>query len=306
MSIDNTTGRMGVGIISAGKVGAALGSALRAAGHSIIGAYAASDDSRDRLDAMLPGVPALEIPVIVERAELIILAVPDAELAALVDGLAKLEAWQPGQIVIHTSPRFGTEVLDPAARSGALALAIHPAMEFTGTSLDVARLAECRFAVSAANALQPIGLALVAEIGGEGIVINSADRPVYDAALAHATSAVQLASAQAVHALDAIGVSEPGPLLRSLAASALERGLAGQGAAQQLASADSSERIASQLAALATLAAESTEASDVVDSYAHALRTLVERAEKAGKLAEKQANELHTIIADLGSPSPAR
>ena len=41
MSIDNTTGRMGVGIISAGKVGAALGSALRAAGHSIIGAYAA-------------------------------------------------------------------------------------------------------------------------------------------------------------------------------------------------------------------------------------------------------------------------
>lgn len=304
--MENTTGRMGVGIISAGKVGTALGSALRAAGHTVIGAYAGSEDSRDRLDAMLPRVPALEIPVIVERAELIILAIPDAELAALVEGLATLGAWQPGQIIVHTSARYGTEVLDPAAKLGALALAIHPAMEFSGTSLDVARLAECRFAVSAANAIQPIGLALVAEMGGEGIVVNSADRPIYDAALAHATAAVQVACSQAAHALETIGVNEPDSLVRSLTTSAVDRGLAGKTGAELVTSADSSQTIASQLTALATLAAESAEASDVVDSYAHALHTIVTRAEKGGKLSEKQANELHTMISDLGSAPHAR
>lgn len=218
---------MGIGIISAGRVGAALGSALRAAGHTVIGAYAASDDSRDRLDAMLPGVPALDIPTIVERAELVVLAVPDSELAPLVQGLAKLEAWQPGQIVFHTAPGFGIEVLEPAAKRGALTLAIHPAMEFSGTSLDVARLAECRFVVSAANALQPIGLALAAEMGGEGIVIDSANRSSYQAAVEEAVSSIESASAQAVETLAKMGVSQPGDLLRSLCSSALERGLGG-------------------------------------------------------------------------------
>ncbi|MDK6630474.1 DUF2520 domain-containing protein, partial [Actinotignum timonense] len=42
---------MTIGIISAGKVGSVLGAALRAAGHTIIGAVARSSASRERLDA---------------------------------------------------------------------------------------------------------------------------------------------------------------------------------------------------------------------------------------------------------------
>lgn len=299
--MENTTGRMGVGIISAGKVGAALGSALRAAGHTIIGAYASSDDSRDRLDAMLPGVPALDVETIVERAELVILALPTAEIAPLVAGLAKQDAWQAGQIVLHTSARLGTEVLEPAAQAGALTLAIHPALSFTGTSLDVARLAESRIAVSAATALQPIGLALVAEMGAEGFVVNSADRPVYDAALAHLRAGVQLTAAQAVHALETIGVPEPGEVARSLAATALERGLGGHPGQP-----DEPAVLASRSEALAALSGEDPLVAYAVDSSRLNSHTLTERAEKGGKISEKQANELHAIIDDLGSAPPAR
>lgn len=83
-------GRLGVGIIGAGKVGAVLGAALRAAEHAVVGVSAVSEASRERAETLLPGVPVLEIQDIVERAELVVLAVPDDALGELVEGLAKL------------------------------------------------------------------------------------------------------------------------------------------------------------------------------------------------------------------------
>ncbi|QOR46599.1 DUF2520 domain-containing protein [Trueperella pecoris] len=297
---------MGVGIISAGKVGSALGSALRAAGHTIVGAYASSEESRERLELMLPGVPALEMPRIVECSELVILALPDSELAPLVDGLRKLGAWQPGQIVLHTSPRFGTEVLEGAQASGALTLALHPVMEFTGTSMDVARLSGARFVVSAANVLQPIGLALAAEMGGEGVVVNSADRQIYAAALDHAADGIKLALTQASRVLGEIGVEDPSALLRMWAGTAFEQGLAvreGRTLSRDIAAANA---VSQRLNVLDTLAAESPELSDVALSHRHVLAALVDRALAQGMLSEEAANELHTIVGNLRGPSGGR
>nr|MBW4096380.1 NAD(P)-binding domain-containing protein [Acidobacteriota bacterium] len=88
----NKPGRLGVGVIGAGKVGAVLGAALRAAGHAVVGVSAVSEESRERAENLLPGVPILEIDQVVERAELVLLAVPDDALGPLVEGLAKLGA----------------------------------------------------------------------------------------------------------------------------------------------------------------------------------------------------------------------
>ena len=62
-------GRLGIGIIGAGKVGAVLGAALRAAEHAVVGVSAVSEASRERAENLLPGVPILDIPDIVERSE---------------------------------------------------------------------------------------------------------------------------------------------------------------------------------------------------------------------------------------------
>jgi predicted short-subunit dehydrogenase-like oxidoreductase (DUF2520 family) len=99
-------GRLGVGIIGAGKVGAVLGAALRAAEHQIVGVHAVSDASKERAEMLLPGVPVLEIPEILRRAELVLLAVPDDALADLVSGLAAAGHWQVGQLVVHTAGRY--------------------------------------------------------------------------------------------------------------------------------------------------------------------------------------------------------
>jgi len=218
-------GRLGVGIIGAGHVGPILGAALAGAGHSLVGISAISQASRDRAEAILPQVPILTVPEIVKRSELVILCVPDAALPGLVSGLAATSTWQPGQLVVHTSARFGTAVLEPAQRGGAIPLAIHPAMAFTGTSLDLARLADSYFAVTAPTPVLPIGQALVVEMGGEPLIVSETDRAAYaeaiDTATAFSTSIVE----QSTRLLAGIGIDRPGAVLGPLVRSAMDNAL---------------------------------------------------------------------------------
>lgn len=219
------SGRLGVGIVGAGRVGPVLGAALAGAGHAIVGISAVSEASRDRAEAMLPGVPVLEVPDLIERSELVILAVPESELQSLVAGLAATGAWQPGQLVLHTAPGVGTSVLAPAMAAGAIPLAINPAMVFTGTSIDLVRLRESFCAVTAPTPVQPIGQALVVEMGAEPILIAEADRPAWAEAVSTATSFSSAIVGQAVGLLGGIGIESPGSVLGPLVRSSVETAL---------------------------------------------------------------------------------
>lgn len=219
------SGRLGIGIIGAGRVGPVLGAALGGAGHAIVGISTVSDAGRERADALLPRVPVLTVPEVVERAELVLLAVPAAELEGLVTGLASTGAWQPGQLVVHTAAEFGIGVLAPATAAGVIPLALHPAMAFTGTSLDLVRLRESWFAVTAPTPVLPIGQALVVEMGAEPLVIAEADRAAYADAIAAATQFSASIVAQAAGTLAGIGVERPGSVLGPLVRSAVENAL---------------------------------------------------------------------------------
>jgi predicted short-subunit dehydrogenase-like oxidoreductase (DUF2520 family) len=224
------SGRLGVGIVGAGRVGPVLGAALAGAGHALVGVSAVSEASRERAHDMLPGVPLLEIPELIERSELVLLAVPDAALRDLVAGLAATGAWQPGQLVVHTAAAHGIDVLHPALAAGAIPLAIHPAMAFTGTRLDLARLAETYFAVTAPGPVQPIGQALVVEMGGEPVLIDEEDRPAYAEAIATATTFSRAIVEQASGILAGLGVENPGGYLSSLIRSTVDEALRTAGA----------------------------------------------------------------------------
>jgi predicted short-subunit dehydrogenase-like oxidoreductase (DUF2520 family) len=228
------SGRLGVGIIGAGRVGPVIGAALGGAGHAVVGISAVSQSAKDRADAMLPGVPVLDVPTIVERSELVILAVPAEQLAELVAGLAATGAWQPGQLVAHTAPGLGTAVLAPAVAAGAIPLAISPAMAFTGTSIDLARLRESWCAVTAPAPVLPIAQALVVEMGAEPVVVADADRAAYADALEAASSFSTAIVAQSAATLGDLGIEHPGRVLGSLVRSAVENALAAAEAASDV------------------------------------------------------------------------
>ncbi|GAA2236477.1 DUF2520 domain-containing protein [Rarobacter faecitabidus] len=283
-------GRMGVGVIGAGRVGAVLGSTLRAAGHAIVGVSAVSDESIDRAEMMLQGVPILPIPQIVERSELVLLAVPDDALADLVAGIANSLGWQIGQLVVHVSGAHGLEILGPAAAQGAIPLAIHPAMTFTGTSLDVSRLEGAPFAVTASSPFLPIAQALVVEMGGEPVVVGEGARVAYHAALSHASNHLVTLLAQASEMLQEAGVSEPGHLLAGIVHASAEGALryASEGADPIGAltgpvSRGDAGTVARHLDALARITAEGA-GGDLVPTYRALARSTAARAYGAGRL----------------------
>ncbi|USR79620.1 Rossmann-like and DUF2520 domain-containing protein [Arcanobacterium pinnipediorum] len=293
--LENKTGRMGIGIISAGKVGAGLGAAMRGAGHQIIGAYATSQASLERLELMLPGVAALDIPTIVERSEVILLAVPDDELPGLVHGLAQSGLWQAGQLLIHVAGRYGTNVLQPAIAQGTLGLAIHPAMTFTGTSLDIARLRGCPYAITAPAMLQPIGMALVNDMGGEGFIVSEGDRPLYHAALAHGANHVVTVITQATRLLNSIGLDNN--YIRPLVTAALEGALSSGEALQTgpVVRGDSGT-VSEHIATLETIGIEDQALADVLPAYRALARATAERALARRVITEDVFNEIRSKL----------
>ncbi|MEO8329475.1 MAG: DUF2520 domain-containing protein [Candidatus Nanopelagicales bacterium] len=218
-------GRLSVGVIGTGRVGSVLGAALGRVQHRIVAVAAVSDASRNRAETMLPGVPVLAPPDVCAKADLVLVAVPDDVLPGLVQGLADVGAWQSGQLVVHTSGRFGVAVLRPATLMGAVPLAVHPVMTFTGTSLDLDRLEGCVFGVTAPPAFVPIADALVLEVGGEPVHVPEEQRELYHAALAHAANHLVTLVTSSVDLLRDSGIDDPARLLHPLLTAALDNAL---------------------------------------------------------------------------------
>ncbi|OBG22875.1 Rossmann-like and DUF2520 domain-containing protein [Mycobacterium sp. 852002-51057_SCH5723018] len=194
--------RLKVGIISAGRVGSALGVALERADHVVVACSAVSHASRQRAQRRLPDTPVVSPQDVAASAELLLLAVPDSELTALVSGLAATSAVRPGTIVAHTSGANGVGILAPLTTAGCTPLAIHPAMTFTGSDEDVSRLPDTCFGITAADEVgYAIGQSLVLEMGGEPFCVGEDARVLYHAALAHAGNHIVTVLADALEAL---------------------------------------------------------------------------------------------------------
>jgi len=235
--------RLKVGVISAGRVGTALGVALERAEHVVVACSAISEESRQRAQRRLPDSLILPAPDVAADAELLLLAVPDTELAGIVSGLAATGAVRAGTIVVHTSGATGISVLAPLTEQGCLPLAIHPAMTFTGSDEDIDRLSESCFGITAADEIGfAIAEALTLEIGAEPFRVEESARTLYHAALCHGGNHVVTVIDDALAALraalpgrlgstvtdDPDGIAERvlGPLVRAALANTLRDGRA--------------------------------------------------------------------------------
>ena len=217
--------RLRVGIVGSGRVGSTLGAALARAGHEVVAASAVSAQSRRRAEQMLPGAQILAPDELVAAVDLVLLAVPDDALRALVAGLAETGAWRPGQLVAHTSGAMGIGVLDPAAARGVLALALHPVMTFTGRPEDLDRIDGATFGVTADDQLRPVAESLVLEMGGEPVWVPERARPLYHAALTVGSNHLVTVVNDALSLLDAAGVEQSARLLAPLVSAALDNTL---------------------------------------------------------------------------------
>ena len=223
-----TQGRLAVGVVGAGPAAIAMAQALAGAGHLLVGIAPTAHEDRDRAEAMLQGVDILTVGEVLERGELVIIAVDERELVPTIGAISEEKLWKPGQLVAHTSPAHGYGVLSAAAQAGVIPLAIHPAMRFTGTSLDQNRMRETFFAVSAPKVALPIAQALVIEMGAEPVVIEEDQRAAYAEGFEVATNFSALVVNQAIGLLESAGIQNArgiiAPTVRSAVETALDDG----------------------------------------------------------------------------------
>jgi predicted short-subunit dehydrogenase-like oxidoreductase (DUF2520 family) len=282
-----------IGIVGAGRVGAVLGAALAAAGHEIVAASGASQASLRRLAQLLPATAVLPPAEAAARARLVLLAVPDDALAAVVDRLAGTGALGPGQIVAHTSGAHGLGVLAPAVRAGAEPLALHPAMTFTGTPLDLERLRRgVSFGVTAPTGLRAFATRIVADLSGSVEWIPEERRALYHAALAHGANHLVTLVSEAMDRLLDAGVTDPARALDPLLHAALDNALhLRDGALTGPVSRGDAGTVARHLAALTASAPES------VPAYLVLARRTADRAIAAGRLRTSDAEPLLDVLA---------
>ncbi len=295
-----------VGVVGAGRVGAVLAAALRNVGYPIAAVAGESQASRIRIDTLLPGIPVTKPTAVARGCELLLLAVPDDVLDNVVRMLVGSGAIHSGQYVVHTSGRHGLAVLEPATAIGAHGLAMHPAMTFTGTDVDLDRLAGCVFGVTAAPRDWWLASALAADLVGEVSFVPEESRTTYHLALAHGANHLVTLVSQSMGLLRLAGSDDPAATLRPLLTAALENALAyGDAALTGPIVRGDLRTVRSHLAALVELVDSRPELRPTMESYVVLARATANRAVVDGRLAPARAAAVVEMLNDALAAAPA-
>jgi predicted short-subunit dehydrogenase-like oxidoreductase (DUF2520 family) len=158
--------------------------------------------------------------------------------------------------------------------------------------MDLLRLTDCSFGITAPQTLRAVAEALVLEMGGEPVWIAEENRPMYHAGLAHGANHLVTLVAQALQVVGSAGVQDPQRLIAPLLHAALDNALRlGDGALTGPVARGDAGTVATHLAQL------NEQTPDVRPTYVALARATAERALASGRLASVDAEPLLDILA---------
>ena len=175
--MDNPT----IGFIGAGTLGKGLALALSAASYRVVAVSSRRSSSSQALALKLPGCRAFQQPQeVADSCDLVFITTPDGAIGAVASALK----WHREQGVVHCSGALPLDVLQPAARSGALTGSLHPfqTLACVDTPEEAAgRLTGRAFAVEGQGWLPGFLETLASRLGGMAIRLSPGDRAIYHA-----------------------------------------------------------------------------------------------------------------------------
>ncbi len=193
-----------LGILGMGRVGAALARALVAHGLPLVGLSSRQPELAQPLADEL-SVPLLAPAALLERAELVVLAVSDDAIASVAAELAPQAGAAIPQAVVHCSGALALEPLEPLAAAGWQVGAWHPLQAFATRA--AALHPGITWGITAAEPLRSTLHALTHTLEGQPRDVAAADKPLYHAAAVLACNYAITLAAQAVAVLDSCGFS---------------------------------------------------------------------------------------------------
>jgi len=194
-------GRLTVSIIGAGRLGLALGTALRNAGVAIDVAISRSllsaRRARRRLRAPAVAAGSRELRelapryrALLQQTDLILIAVPDDLVPRISDQLTELLSSRKAvkgtsprrpSAVMHTSGALTSRVLQPLQRLGIAVGSIHPLVSISGQGKN-RPFSSVYFSLEGQAAAVRLGKQLVRHLGGRSFVLQTRKKPLYHAA----------------------------------------------------------------------------------------------------------------------------
>jgi predicted short-subunit dehydrogenase-like oxidoreductase (DUF2520 family) len=180
-------------------------------------------------------------------------------------------------------------------------MALHPAMTFTGTELDLDRLRGCVFGLTTGPEEKAYAEALVADVGGLPLSVPESKRTLYHAGLAHGANHLVTLVAQAMDLLAASGADDPAATLRPLLTAALDNALSQGDAA--LTGPIVRGDVKTVRAHLREIAASDP---DTLGSYVAMARATADRAVLDGRLLPIRASRIAALLDEAVAPRPSQ
>jgi predicted short-subunit dehydrogenase-like oxidoreductase (DUF2520 family) len=193
-----------VAIIGAGRLGPALGLALKSVGYEIevVAAESASSATRSarafgpktlalsghQMNRLSPGqLPRLD------RCSLVLIATPDDAIAKVAERLSEVFAAKgiPGKaeharakkrVALHTSGAMAAEILKPMRSHGFAIGSLHPLVSISEARSGAELLTRGFFSVEGDRGAVRTARSIVSDLGGESFTIDSRRKALYHAA----------------------------------------------------------------------------------------------------------------------------
>jgi predicted short-subunit dehydrogenase-like oxidoreductase (DUF2520 family) len=208
-------------IIGTGRMGLALGSALRQQDavdrltffgrgyepppHPIFDPHPAPGD----VDPFASGAEYRALPsALPAGTQIVLLAIPDDALPEVAYDLARMGPAPPGCVALHLSGALSTDVLAPLHGAGYTLGSLHPLMAVADPWLAGERLTGAAFALGGEPPAVAAARRLVSALHGRPLVIAPALRPLYHAAAVVASNYLVAITGLATRLLVEAGVSE--------------------------------------------------------------------------------------------------
>jgi predicted short-subunit dehydrogenase-like oxidoreductase (DUF2520 family) len=214
-----------VSIIGAGRMGTALGLALKGAGFRIE-IVVAKRSSRARRAAKLIGGEAVGLSARqlsqldpaqsnrLSNSAVVLIATPDdaipsvaGQLAALVKSSGSKKASPGRRIALHTSGALSATALAPLRDAGFAVGSMHPLVSISDASSGARALGQAYFSLEGDLAAVRRAKTLVRELGAQSFVVKSAHKALYHAAAVMASPHVVALFDMAQEMLGRCGVS---------------------------------------------------------------------------------------------------
>lgn len=199
---------MKIAIIGAGRAGRAMGTALKNGGCEIVavsggGSFAARDFA-ESIGAMF----CLQAVDVVRLAQVVLLAVPDRELIAVSEELARAKL-PSGLVVLHVCGSKNAFILKALQDKGVAIGSMHPLQSLTeDTKISAEKVAGSYFAIDGDEAAMAAARQMVETVGGHALSIPPQKRALYHAAACLASNYMVGLLRAAAQVFEACGIEE--------------------------------------------------------------------------------------------------